>query len=78
MLLFGFDTATVQCTESSTRIAEYEAAPEWNRDQSAERDWKEREYRRRHGRSSAQTDKMYPDLRCYSKKTGRVKGVLEE
>jgi len=79
MLLYGFDTVAVKCTESSAMAEEYEANPEWTRHESEERSWKEREYNRKYGRTNtSEAHKMYPNLKCYSKKTGRVDGVLEK
>ncbi len=66
-LFFGFDTNPVECTELSSKIAEFEAKPEWTRDTFAERTWKKRQYRRMHKEEDVhmRAQRMYPDLRCY-------------
>lgn len=81
-LLFGFDTATVECTSSDSKIASYEAAPEWVRDTSAERRERDRERekeRERRKRKDMLSSSINLDnLQCFKKITGHVKGVAED
>lgn len=78
MALFGFDTYDSKCVRSETAAAEFEAAPDWERDASAERrkrDRDERRHRERTGRRMSSSDHGF--LQCYRKKTGHVDGVME-
>lgn len=81
-ILFGFDTATVECTSSDSKIASYEAAPEWVRDTSAEsreRDReRDRERERRKRKDVFSSSKNLDNLQCFKKITGHVKGIVED
>ena len=77
LFLTGFDTYDVKCTSNSEQIAAYSASPDWTRDQSAER---RREARRRERLNQRKKMIRVGDYshRCFKKKTGHVKGALEE
>ena len=79
MALKGFNTVEHRCARAPEEIAKFDAAPEWKRSASRERELRDQRFERdRDGRREHMWS--HDDLegvKCYERVTGKVKGLLD-